>query len=169
MSSRIVTLVSVTLYFVLIISFTIIGFASLIVGAVGLANFIPTYKAFKTYRNNTCLIVDIDYDWCPDTGYCVMWSVEYYISNAAYTQLLFSTIVNKFESTAKAMQKIDTYDIITSQICYYDTTKLVNVQWEQPVSPTPYFFMMIIGLSLNVAYIISIALCSFFQSKQVPE
>ncbi|CAF3680987.1 unnamed protein product [Rotaria socialis] len=169
MSSRIVTLVSVALYFALIISFTIIGFASLIVGAVGLANFIPTYTAFKAYTNNTCLIVDIDDDWCPNTGFCVMWSVEYYISNGTHAQLIFSTIVNKFVSTATAMQKIDTYDIITSQICYYDTKKLVNVQWEKPVSPTPYFFMMIIGLSLNVAYIISISFCSFFQSKQVPE
>lgn len=166
MASRLLSFVSCTLYFSIIISFTIIGFVSLIVGAVGLARFIPTYVTYNTYMKNLCFVIDSDYDIGTDSYYTATWSVQYYASNGTSDQSIYSTITQRYDSIDKTLEKIDYYCIGTRYTCYYDSHNLNQVQWDEPASPQPYFIMMVIGLGLNVSYIISIATCSFFQSRK---
>ncbi|CAF0810602.1 unnamed protein product [Rotaria sordida] len=164
MASRILSFVSCTLYFFFLINFTIIGLTSFIIGVVGIGRFIPTHITYTTHKNTTCFIVDVDYDICQDSCYCVMWSIEYHISKShKYT---FSTIIHIYETLDEALKKITIYNIRTNHTCYYDKTQHVNIRWEKPSSSKPYLIMMIVGFSLTGIYIIIIAVVSFYRSRR---
>lgn len=153
MASRILTCVSCTLYLFLLISFTIIGFASLIVGAIGVGLYIPTSQTYNNYNNNTCFIVDVKYDACIDSCYYITWSVEYH----ATRRYSFSTITQTYETLNEVSEQIAIYSDKSNHTCYYDLTQITRVQWTRPPSPTPYLIMLIIGFSLTGIYLILIA------------
>lgn len=159
MASRILTFVSCTVYVFLLLTFTIIGFASFIIGSIGTGLYIPTERTFNTFHNNTCQIVDIDYGPCQDSCYFIMWSVEFYVSS----QYVFSTIREKFETDSEMMDKVENYNLLMNRTCFYDETLHVRVQWNQPASSRPYFIMIIVGFSLTGIYLI---LIGFFYYKR---
>ena len=162
MASRILTFVSCTLYFFLLFTFTIIGFASFIIGSIGVGFFIPTSRIYNTYKTTTCLIVDVDYDTCTDSCYYVMWSVEYYISS----QYTFSTIQKTFDTFNEITEIISIYEDQSNHTCYYDQNQNVRVQWNQPASPQPYLIMIIVGFSLTGIYLILIGFFYYYRSRK---
>jgi hypothetical protein len=165
MSSRILTFVSCTLYFFLLLNFTIIGFASFILGSVGIGLFIPTLLNYESYQNNTCFIVDLEYDRCQDSCYYVIWSVEYYILNSPSSQYTFSTISQTFSTLNEAEKTVSVYSDRSNHTCYYDIKQIVRVQWNQPSSPEPYLIMMIVGFILTGIYLIFIGIFYFYRNK----
>lgn len=167
MASRILTFVSCTLYFFLLLNITIIGFASLIVGSVGVGLFIPTLVTYDSYQNNTCLIVDIEYDTCGDSCYYIMWSVEYYRLNQTSSQYTFSTITQTYNTLDEILQKFLIYKFRSNHTCYYDKTKIVRVQWDEPSSPKPYLIMMVMGFSLTGVYLILITIFYRYRSQKM--
>jgi len=154
MASRILTFVSCTLYLFILVNFTIIGFASFIVGSIGVGLYVPTFMTYKSYENTTCFIVDIECDTCQDSCYYIMWSVEYYISS----QYTFSTITQTYDTSDEITEIISVYQIRSNHTCYYDKTKVVRVQWKEPSSPKPYLIMMAVGYSLTGIYLILIGI-----------
>ncbi|CAF0793162.1 unnamed protein product [Rotaria sp. Silwood1] len=164
MASRILTLVSCTLYIFLLVTFTIIGVASLIVGVVGVGRYIPTKAAHRTHKNVTCLIVDVDYDSCQHSCYYVMWSVEYRVAKS--NKYTFSTIIKKYGTLGEALAKMVNYNVRTNHTCYYNKKKIVHVQWEKPSSSKPYLIMMIVGFTLTGIYIIIITIVSVYRFRR---
>jgi len=158
MASRILTFVSCTLYLFLLINFTIIGFASFIIGSVGVGLFVPKFITYQAYENSTCFIVDIEHDTCQDSCYYIMWSVEYYITNITSSQYTFSTITQTYDTADVITDIISVYKVRSNHTCYYDKTQVLRVQWNEPSFPTPYLIMMTVGYSLTGIYLILIAI-----------
>lgn len=167
MASRILTFVSCTLYFFLLLNFTIIGFASLIVGSVGVGLFIPTLITYDSYKMSTCLIVDIEFDSCGNSCYYIMWSVEYYLLNQTSNQYIFSTLTETYDTIDDVSKKISSYKIRSNHTCYYDKRQIVQIQWNEPSSPQPYLIMMMVGFSLAVFYLILITIFYCYRTHQV--
>lgn len=158
MASRIIACIACTLYFCLLISITIIGFGSMIVGAVGIGLYIPTSTTYDSYKNNTCAIIDVDYDSCIDSCYYVMWSVKYRVSYGKTRQYTFSTITKTYNTLNEVKKETDIYADNTNHTCYYDQSEVARVQWTRPSSPKPYLIMLIVGFSLTGIYLILIAI-----------
>jgi hypothetical protein len=170
MASRIVSFVSCTLYFILLVNLTIIGFASLLVGCIGAGLFKSTSITYDHYKNTTCFIVDMEYDTCENSCYYVMWSVEYYISNSTSSQYTFSAITQIHDTSKKILEKVAIYKDLTNHTCYYDKRHLVHVQWDKPSSPTPYLIMMIVGFICTGIYLIFIGIfyyCRFHEINNI--
>ena len=158
MASRILTFFSCTCYLVLLVSLIIIGFASFIVGSIGVGLFIPFSITSNHYKNTTCFIVDVNSDRCDQSCFDVLWSVEYFIRQGRSSQYLFSTIMKKFDTSTEQTKKVALYTDRTNHTCYYDTREVLRVQWDPPTSPRPFLIMMIVGFSITAVYLISIAI-----------
>lgn len=96
MTSRILTFVSCTIYFIVLCTLSIIGLTAIVIGIIGLGLYIPTLNHHKEYYENTCAVRAHQYDVCSQrndlTCYSVEWSVNYIISNQVPERYLFFTI-----------------------------------------------------------------------------
>ena len=172
MASRVVTFVSCTLYVTLLIGSTVIGLAPFVIGTIGLGLYIPTSIIYNSYKNNTCFILDLQYDSCnsvhhffQDTCYSIMWSVEYYIVNSTSNRYVFSTIKQAYPTLEEVFETILRYKERSRHICYYDKTRTADVQWNEPSSPRSYLIMIIIGFSLTGIYLIIVGSFYLYRSK----
>lgn len=166
MASRILTFVSCTLYFTLLVILTAIGLTSIIIGFVGLGLYIPTFINYHAYSSNSCLVIDHEYDTChlrDDICYSVMWSVEYGVSNRTYYRYIFSTITQFYDTPQEALDKLKLYTDKQNYTCYYHKTDVLDVKWDRPSSPRPYLIMMIIGFTLTGTYFIVIGFITIYR------
>jgi hypothetical protein len=173
MASRVVTFISCTLYVTLLIGSALIALAPFVVGTIGVGLYIPTSIIYDLYKNNTCFILDLQYDSCnsvnkffQDTCYSIMWSVEYYILNSTSSLYVFTTITKTYPTLEQVLGKIIRYKERSHHICYYDKTHIANVQWNEPSSPTSYLIMIIIGFSLTGMYLIIFGSFYLYRSKR---
>jgi hypothetical protein len=152
MFSRISTVVSCILHFYFLVTITVIGLASIIIGFVGLGMYVPTLINYNSYNKNICYIMDHEYDICTRKNdvscYSLMWYVEYTVTNQTSDRYMFSTITKFYETPVQALKDLRIYEDKNNYTCYYHQILLRNVQWDQPSSPRPYLIMMIIGFTL---------------------
>jgi hypothetical protein len=170
MASRILTIVSCTLYFVFLVILTAIGVTSIIIAFVGLGLYIPTLINYNTYSSNICYVIDHEYDTCHLTNsicYTVMWSVEYRITNQTFERYIFSTITETYNTPVVALNKLQIYEDGDNYTCYYNTINVLNVKWDKPTSPKPYLIMMIIGFTLTGIYFIVIILITIYRCTRI--
>ena len=156
MSSRILKMVSCTLCFSVVATLTVVGLTSIVIGFVGLGLYIPSYINYKVYTEDTCSILNHQYNECnqetsgsQNTCYSITWSVEYLISDSVSDRYIFSTITETYATSMKALERLKNYQDRYSYNCYYHIVNIATVQWNQPTSSIPYFVMMIVGFSLT--------------------
>jgi hypothetical protein len=173
MASRILTCVSCTLYLSFLVTLTITGLTSIIIGFIGLGLYIPTFINSKAYTANTCLILDHEYDTCRQQNddsqppcYSITWSVEYTISSSTSEHYTFSSITKFYDSSIEALDELKTFTDQTNHTCYSHNTHNTDVQWEEPKSPKPYLIMMIVGFSLTAMYFIVIGLVALYRYRR---
>jgi len=170
MASRILTVVSCTLYFSFLVILTAIGVTSIIIGFVGLGLYIPTLINYNAYSSNICYVVDHEYDTCHltnDICYTVMWSVEYPITNQTSEGYIFSSITETYNTPLVALDRLQTYIDGDNYTCYYQKINVLDVKWDKPSSPKPYLIMMIVGFTLTGIYFIVIILIAIYRCTRM--
>lgn len=153
MTSRILTFVSCTIYFVVLCTLSIIGLTAIVIGIVGLGLYIPTVNYYNEYNENICTVLSHHYDICSQqkdlTCYSVEWSVEYNILNETLDQYVFSTIKKTYKTPDDALNQLDYYQDKNNYTCYYDKINVLDVKWDRPTSPTPFLIMVIVGFVIT--------------------